>query len=427
MVLTDMVLIFFTTLSIFSFFLGFHGQGRTKRWYWLFYVGMALATLTKGPVGVLVPLLAVIPYLILTRRWHSARQFLKEGHPLAGTAVFLAIAVPWYATMFGLHGSAYLESAQGDTITRFFSVIGGHGGTLLFYIPILFLGFFPWSGYLPAALIGTLRAHGKDDVTEAQALAVLCAAWILAVLVFFTVSSTRLPHYIAPLFPAAALLVSMWWVRLQTDSGWMGKLTLMLTLVLGCFLGLAFIGMDWAYDRFIAQITREFPAANQIDPGWAPMTIGFSILAGIGLFAYAVMERSPAFSFTVASIMMVVVAGLTIMVILPRFNTYFIAPAQDLAAIAGLNLDPHDTLIVYGRAKPSLLFYARRECSITRPCIEVIKPGEEDKMQRLLRRQGQIMIVTQDRLRSSLPVEASRFILALSRHGYVLLAKKPTF
>jgi 4-amino-4-deoxy-L-arabinose transferase-like glycosyltransferase len=383
--------------------------------------------LTKGPVGVLVPLLAVISYLFLTRRWRSARQFLKEGHPLAGAAVFLAIAAPWYTAMFALHGSAYLESAQSDTVTRFFSVIGGHGGTLLFYIPILFVGFFPWSGYLPAALIATLRAHGKDDVTEAQALAVLCAVWILSVFVFFTVSSTRLPHYIAPLFPAAALLVSMWWVRLQTDVGWMGKLTLMLTLFLGCVLGLAFIGMDWAYDHFLSEITREFPAANQIDPGWAPTAIGFSILAGIGLFAYAVMERSPAFSFTVASIMMGIVAGLTVMVILPRFNMYFIAPAQDLAAIAGLNLEPNDTLIAYGRAKPSLLFYAKRECTMTKPCIEFIKPGEEQKMNRLLQRTGQIMIVTQDRLRSSLPDDASGFHLALSRHGYVLLAKKPTF
>src|SRR2546427_5052938 len=63
MVLTDMVLVFFTTLSIFSFFLAMQGEGRAKRWYWGFYIGMALATLTKGPVGVLVPLLAVIPYL----------------------------------------------------------------------------------------------------------------------------------------------------------------------------------------------------------------------------------------------------------------------------------------------------------------------------------------------------------------------------
>src|SRR5436309_5682669 len=152
MVLTDMVLVFFTTLSIFSFFLAASppaSKGRAKRWYWGFYLGMALATLTKGPVGVLVPLLAVLPYLLLTGRW---REAARECRLLPGTVVLLLIAAPWYAAMLLLHGAGYAESARGDTVTRFFSAIGGHGGTILFYIPILFLGFFPWSGFLPAAL-----------------------------------------------------------------------------------------------------------------------------------------------------------------------------------------------------------------------------------------------------------------------------------
>jgi hypothetical protein len=157
------------------------------------------------------------------------------------------------------------------------------------------------------------------------------------------------------------------------------------------------------------------------------MVMGFWILAGTGFFAYAVMEQSPAFSFTVASIMLAGVAAVTILVALPRFNAYFIAPAQDLAAIAGLNLEPQETLIAYGRPRPSLLFYAKRECSMPRPCIEFIKPGEEQKMNGLLARSGQIMIVTQDRLRKSLPGNASDFPVALGRYGYVLLAKKPTF
>jgi 4-amino-4-deoxy-L-arabinose transferase-like glycosyltransferase len=427
MVLTDMVLMFFTTLSIFSFFLGLYGQGKQKRWYWMFYIAMALATLTKGPVGVLVPLLAVIPFLLLTRPWRSGNQVWKDSHPVAGTFVFLALAAPWYAAMLTIHGAGYLASAQGDTVTRFFSVIGGHGGTILFYIPILLFGFFPWSGYLPAACFASLRGARKEPLTESRALGLLCAVWILGVFVFFTVSSTRLPHYIAPLFPAAALLVSLWWDRLHADRGWMGKLSLVLTLVLGGCLGLAFIGMDWAYDHFLTEITREFPTANQTDPGWAPMAIGFLILAGIGMFGYAVMEESPALSFTLASLLMAVVVGLTLIVALPRFNRYFIAPAQELVTIAGLNLEPTDTLIAYGRPKPSLLFYARRDCSIVKPCVEVISPGEEQKMQPLLRRSGQIMIVTQERLRSRLPAEASGYHIALVREGYVLLAKKPTF
>src|SRR6476659_8898586 len=54
MVLTDSVLIFFTTLSLFGFWLGFHGRSQERSWRWMFYLGMAIATLAKGPVGFLV-------------------------------------------------------------------------------------------------------------------------------------------------------------------------------------------------------------------------------------------------------------------------------------------------------------------------------------------------------------------------------------
>src|SRR5256712_8445144 len=140
MVLTDMVLVFLTTLSIFSFFLAMEGEGRAKRWYWGFYVGMALATLTKGPVGVLVPLLAVIPYLLLTRRWRGG---VPEFRLLTRTAGFLLNAAPWLAAMFLLHGAGYAASARGGTPTPFFSVIGGHGGGTPFSHPPPLLGLFP--------------------------------------------------------------------------------------------------------------------------------------------------------------------------------------------------------------------------------------------------------------------------------------------
>src|SRR5438094_1536131 len=422
MVLTDMVLVFFTTLSIFSFFLAMEGEGLAKRWYWGFYVGMALRTLTKGPVGVLVPVLAVIPYLLLTRRW---REVAPECRLLTGTAVFLLIAAPWYAAMFKLHGTGYAASARGDTLTRFFSVIGGHGGTILFYIPILLLGFFPWSGFLPSALVEALRERQDPQ----RALQTLCAVWVLGVFMFFTLSSTRLPHYIAPLFPAAALLVAASWDRsLSAQGGRAGAASLWLTLGVGCLLGLAFVGLDWAYERFNAQIAQEFPAAAQVDPGWAPMAIGFLILGGMGLFGDCSLTAGRAgLSFGIASGLMDVIALLIVTAALPRFNQYFIEPPQVPADIAGLNLQESDTLVVYGRPKPSLLFYAKRHCQAGKPCIEVIKPGEEEKLRPVLDRPGQIMILTLERLRAKLPAPASTYQLVVSRHGYVLLAKKPVF
>ncbi len=422
MVLTDMVLVFFTTLSIFSFFLAMEGEGRAKRWYWGFYVGMALATLTKGPVGVLVPLLAVIPYLLLTRRW---REVAPECRLLTGTAVFLLIAAPWYAAMFLLHGAGYAASARGDTLTRFFSVIGGHGGTILFYIPILLLGFFPWSGFLPSALVEALRERQDPQ----RALQTLCAVWVLGVFMFFTLSSTRLPHYIAPLFPAAALLVAASWDRcLSAQGGRAGAASFWLTLGVGCLLGLAFVGLDWGYQRFNAQIAQEFPAAAQVDPGWAPTAIGFLILVGMGLFGYAALTAGRAgLGFGIASGLMVGITLLIVTVALPRFNQYFIEPPQALAARAGQALDSDEMFIAYGRPKPSLLFYAKRRCAVSTPCIEMIKSGEEDKMRPLLERSRQVLILTQERLRAQLPIPASDYPIYMREDGYVLLAKKPVF
>jgi 4-amino-4-deoxy-L-arabinose transferase-like glycosyltransferase len=425
MVLTDMVLIFFTTLSIFSFFLAMWGEGTAKRWYWGFYVGMGLATLTKGPVGIVVPLLTVLPYLWLTRRW---RDVLRECRPLTGMLVFLAVAAPWYAAMFVLHGSGYADSARGDTLTRFFSVIGGHGGTVLFYIPILLLGFFPWSGFLPATLVQALQGSRSAPAQDRQRhLQILCAVWTLAVFVFFTLSSTRLPHYIAPLFPAAALLVAASWERLLSDEGgrW-GRFSLWFTLGIGSCLALAFIGLDWAYDRFNAQIVLEFPAAAQVGPGWAPTAIGFLILGGMGFFGYSALTAGrTGLSFGISAAVMAGVVIVIIAAALPQFNRYFIAPPQELAAVAGLNLDATDTLVAYGRPKPSLLFYAKRRCSAAKPCIEVITQGQEEKLRRLLEHPGQIMILTQERLRAQLPAPASTYPVILSRNGYVLLARKP--
>src|SRR5207245_420827 len=100
----------------------------------------------------------------------------------------------------------------------------------------------------------------------------------------------RRRHYVAPLFPAAALLVASSWDRsLSTQGGRAGAVSFWLTLGVGCVLGLAFVGLDWAYERFNAQIAQEFPAAAQVDPGWAPMAIGFLILGGMGLFGYAAL------------------------------------------------------------------------------------------------------------------------------------------
>src|SRR2546428_12289921 len=162
----------------------------------------------------------------------------------------------------------------------------------------------------------------------------------------FTLSSTRVPPSIAPLFPAAALLVAASWDRcLSAQGGRAGAASFWLTLGVGCLLGLAFVGLDWGYQRFNAQIAQEFPAAAQVDPGWAPTAIGFLILVGMGLFGYAALTAGRAgLGFGIASGLVVAAALLIITIALPRVNRYFIAPPQALGARGGQGLGSDESL-----------------------------------------------------------------------------------
>ncbi|MGH7233730.1 MAG: ArnT family glycosyltransferase [Nitrospiraceae bacterium] len=422
--LTDSVLIFFTTLSLYGFWLGLHGEGRQRAMFWLFYVGMAIGTLTKGPIGVVVPLLGVVPYLSLTKRWPL---FWQRGFPLGGVVVFLLLALPWYGMMLAIHGSRYTASAQADTVGRFFNVIGGHGGTVLLYVPVLLVGFFPWSGFLPFALYQTLKtywctrswASGEDHQSSGD-LELFSALWIVGVFVFFSVSATRLPHYIGPLFPAAAILTASYWNRCLTGPipPYL-RASLLTVMGIGYGLGLTLTASLSLYSTFIDKIAKEFPMAAHVEPGWGLTAAGFVLLIGmafVGYFGFSEDRRAGAFwaaGSTIALVLLII-----IQVALPRFSKYFITPPQDLAYTASVNLHPHEPLILYGPPKPSLIFYAKR-------AAVVIRPGEEEKMRPYLTRPGRAMILLPSRLKSQLPSESGGFSVILERYGYSLLANEP--
>ena len=419
MVLTDPALVFFTTLAGYCFWLGM-GQERKNRFYFIgFYAGMALAMLAKGPVGIIVPLLAVIPYLTITRQW---KRFGQIGYPLWGSLVVLVVAAPWYLAMMAIHGHDYLMAAQSNTVGRFANPMEGHGGTLLFFIPVLFLGFFPWSGFLPGSLYAALKnwkqyRTGKGVPLEEEGLAFFASLWILGVFLFFTLSATRLPHYIFPLFPPAAILVALYWFRCadQPSSPHL-TVSIRILVVIGYALGLALAAAPALYEEFVEHITREFPAARQLDLGFLPVVMGAVVIVGTMMVRHLVYsEQHRPQAFWVAGAMMGTLILLGILFGLPQFNRYFIAPPQELARIAGYNLGPQDRLIQFGHKRPSLGFYARRK-------IYQVNVGEDTILGAALSGPGRKMIIVPTPLRSQLPPAVRDYPVILERHGFSLLS-----
>jgi 4-amino-4-deoxy-L-arabinose transferase-like glycosyltransferase len=436
MVLTDSVLIFFTTLSLFSFWLGVHGRDNERWWRWMFYIGMAIATLAKGPVGFLVPLVTVGVYLTAAGQW---RRFWREGSPLAGAMVFSLLAVPWYVAMWSIHGSEYTASAQAHTVGRFLSPMEGHGFTIFFYVPVLLLGFFPWSGWLLFAWYQTYQSwretrarratmdRSQDDRRGVQSAAIpgeaselewFAAAWVFGVFVFFTLSSTRLAHYIGPLFPAAAVLTALYWHRSLVDDVKGRQASIHTMMAIGYLLAILFASLPSLYPSFSGQLTKEFPLASTITLGSGPYVASGVLLIGMTLVGYfGLNERMRAGAFWAAGGSVALLALTIIQFIIPGINRYFIAPPQILSYTAGVNLAPADRLIVYGSTRPSNVFYARRK-------VIFVSEGEESTIREALAQSGQTMVVLPETFKSKLPPEAGALVPVLKQHGYLLLANR---
>jgi 4-amino-4-deoxy-L-arabinose transferase-like glycosyltransferase len=421
MVMTDPELVFFTTLSTYSFWLGFHGEGRQRRFLWLFYIGMAMAMLAKGPVGIIIPLIAVVPYLTLTRQW---KTYFYQGKPFAGWVLFLMLAIPWYIAMFVIHGADYAAAAHANTTGRFANPMEGHGGTLLFYLPVLLVGFFPWSGFLPVALYQSLKEwklfrSGQKLTKGEDGLLLFAALWIIGILIFFTISATRLPHYILPLFPAASLMVAVLWSRCLAEESPSGlKLSVRIILGTGYLLSIALVSLPAIYETFQSKIAREFPVAEKIGVGYTPLVIGAGVFLAVVIFRHLVWhdtKRPKAFWFlsSAIGIMLLIVVAFA----LPHYGKYFINPPQELATIAGLNLGPDDTLIQFGRKRPSLVFYSKRK-------VHFISSGEDELFTPHLEKPGHLMVILQSNHHPRLPHPVSQFTPVLQRYGWILLSSE---
>jgi hypothetical protein len=144
-----------------------------------------------------------------------------------------------------------------------------------------------------------------------------------------------------------------------------------------------------------------------------PIAFGMAL---VGFFGLNEMRRAGA--FWAAGATLALVALIVLQFTLPLANRYFIAPAQELAYAAGVNLTASDQLIMYGATRPSAVFYAKRK-------ISFVPNGEEDRLRTLLAKPVRTMILLPESFYARLPKEADKMVPLLKRYGYILLSNQP--
>lgn len=177
-----------------------HNKTTTRNWMWVCWASMALATLSKGLIGAALPAMVLIAYSLSNWDW----QLWKRLHILSGLFLFLLIAAPWF-TLVSLRNPAFFDFFFiHEHLQRFTQDAHSRTGPMYYFVPLLLLGFLPW---LPQ-LIGSIGGAWQDRRRNFSGKWLLLC-WSIIIFVFFSVSHSKLPGYIIPIFPALALLAGV--------------------------------------------------------------------------------------------------------------------------------------------------------------------------------------------------------------------------
>ncbi|NOS89607.1 MAG: glycosyltransferase family 39 protein [Methylococcaceae bacterium] len=187
-VIFDMTLAFFVCSSIFACFLAEEDDGKHRtRWYLLAALAAGVATVIKGPVGFIIPTLVIAVFNALEGRF----AVMKQAFALRNVAIFLAIVLPWFIGLSIERPDFPYYGIMRESIARFTTTEFRRTAPFYFYAPIIMGTFFAWSLLLPASVLAAIKNRSRWSRTDR-----LLVVWAIVVVIFFSISKSKLPGYI---------------------------------------------------------------------------------------------------------------------------------------------------------------------------------------------------------------------------------------
>ncbi|MEH2375537.1 ArnT family glycosyltransferase [Nostoc sp.] len=344
-----------------------------NKWYLAFYVLIAGAILTKGPVGIVLPGIIVGAFLLYVGK---LPEVLRQMRLFMGILIIIGLSVPWYALVIWRNGWNYINSFFGyHNLERFTEVVNGHSAPWYFYFIVVLLGFTPYSVYLPASIIRLKfwqRSHWRS-LERFQQFGLFAWFWFASIFSFFTIAVTKLPSYVLPLMPAAAILVALLWSDLlpnmenENDSERVfdhlpASSSISPLLVWSGWVNVVFLSFLATALFNITHILGSDPAITNFHE--VIQQSGLPVIAGVIWFVCAVLVAvfllNRRWNYII-SINLLGFAAFLIFVLSPA--SFFIdqerqLPLRELSAVILEAKQPDEELIMLGFKKPSVVFYS---------------------------------------------------------------------
>jgi 4-amino-4-deoxy-L-arabinose transferase-like glycosyltransferase len=338
LVLVDTPLTLCMMGTLYSFMIASRKDEKHRGFYFhAFYAFMALTVLAKGLIGVFLPAMIILFYMLLTKRW----SLIKEMRLLSGVPLFLIIAAPWFILVSIRNPEFFRFFFIREHFERYLSTVHGRHEPMWFLIPIFFGMMFPWTCFFPAVVL-RLWHERKSENADIRLFLLL---WVICIFVFFSSSESILVTYILPIFPPAAVLTGLTFSTLFEKRDKPLKLQAYTASVILCAGGVGGI----LYPHLI-RVSGVYPVGFTI--------IGIIVFTG-GLLAF----RNTVHKNTVGLFYaLCITLYLTEMLGSAMIPSIFIEQrsSKKLALIAKEMAGP-DTLIASYLYEPSLAFYTKRK------------------------------------------------------------------
>lgn len=300
-------------------------------------VCLGLATLSKGPVGLLLPTLTIAVYLVV----QPDRPRLRGRELGLCLATYATTTLAWYLPALWQGGLSYAQATLLHHSLERYVKAWEHTAPWYFYLGAFPAEFLPWTLFLPQALVLGIVLRGRVELSGWW----FAVCWLATILLFFSVSSGKRDIYILPAFPAAALLVGWMWSRWsEPDSSHVGWWAWGLPSFMLC-LGLwATAAAVWAAARglFPTKSALVLPTASE-----ARLWVGILLAVAGGLLLSATLARRVLFVY--AGILGCTWCALVLTVswiYTPQFNQRY--PIKAFAEAVQAHVPPHQPLRLCG-------------------------------------------------------------------------------
>ena len=230
----DMGVTFFMTLGLAGFLRAQYPAAsahENKLWMHVAWTALAFAVLSKGLMGLALPGAVLVVYTLIQRDW----VLWKRLHLVSGLALFLAISAPWFVAVTLVNPEFFRFFFIYEHFERFLFKAHGRYQPWWYFVPILLVGILPWLVLAFDALVRAWKRDSADKGTFQPKRFLLI--WIVFIYVFFTLSNSKLPAYILPIFPALALLMGQRLTRISGNTLFWHTMPVLLLAAAG--LGLA--------------------------------------------------------------------------------------------------------------------------------------------------------------------------------------------